>query len=91
VPALNVPTSADRGTQALWLQTQNRKLKELAAKNELGQSLVLGETPMEPVLQWREQIILDHDVTAGIANAATATAFSELADRLTEKAIWDSP
>ncbi|MEV0297863.1 SCO2523 family variant P-loop protein [Nocardia sp. NPDC050710] len=75
--------------QATWVQEQNRALRDLANRNQLGSSATLGITPIEPVLLWREQIILDKDVTAKIANAETAVAFSELARRLDDSASWE--
>jgi hypothetical protein len=45
--------------------------------------------PMEPVLQWREQVITHADVDAKIANAATAEAFKELAGKLTDDTEWE--
>ena len=78
-----------RAAQAAWLQEQDTALKRLASANRLGNTAVLGSTPMEPVLQWREQIILDSDVNAHIANAETAAAYTELARRLVDTAMWE--
>lgn len=86
VPSLN---STERPAQRVWLKTQHENLKRLATIHGLGLSNVLGETPVEPVLQWREQIILDHDVMAKIANPETAAAFGELADKLMNVAVWE--
>ena len=92
--AVQDPNSAElahiRPAQAAWLQDCNRDLQELAARLGLGRSAVLGQTPLDPVLQWREQLISDADVSAShIANPATATAFDELAARLTDDAAWE--
>jgi hypothetical protein len=89
VPALNSPLSADRPAQAKWLRTCHDELKQLALRNKLGYSATLGETPVEPVLQWREQVISDADVAGNIANAATVEAFSELARKLTDDRVWE--
>jgi hypothetical protein len=89
VPTLNAPLSTDRAAQAKWLHICNDELKNLAMRSKLGQSLTLGETPMEPVLQWREQVILDADVASNIANAATVKAFDELATKLTDDTVWE--
>jgi hypothetical protein len=89
VPILNAPLSTDRAAQAKWLRICNDELKNLAMRSKLGQSLTLGETPMEPVLQWREQVILDADVASNIANAATVKAFDELATKLTDDTVWE--
>lgn len=79
-----------RDTQVVWLQACDKGLQLLAAKRGLGSSMVLGSTPMDPVLQWQEQLITDDDVSATqIANAATRDAFAELARRLTEDTAWE--
>lgn len=89
VPTLNAPHSADHAAQAKWLRTCDNELKTLAMRNKLGHSATLGETPVEPVLQWREQVISDADVASKIANTATVDAFDELARNLTDKAVWE--
>ncbi|MGK8501039.1 SCO2523 family variant P-loop protein [Nocardia asiatica] len=89
VPEVNERTGGS-SAQAMWLQTQNRALATLAGRMRLGSAGLLGEVPVEPVLQWREQIILDADVTNGIADAKTAAAFVGLADRLLDAATWES-
>jgi len=89
VPSANPSPSSDRPAQDAWLQQQGIALKQLASANHLGASVLLGQTPMEPVLQWREQIILDTDVGAGIANKATADAYTDLADKLIDPATWE--
>ncbi|MRH86386.1 hypothetical protein GFY24_02695 [Nocardia sp. SYP-A9097] len=80
---------ADRPEQNTWLDEQAIALQELAMANGLGAAMVLGQTPIEPMLQWREQVILDVDVNARIANEATADAYMRLARRLTDKSTWD--
>lgn len=89
VPPTTIPSTVDRPAQAAWLMEQNAALKRLASAKQLGASALLGETPMEPVLQWREQVILDMDVDAKIANAATTVAYTELARRLLDNATWE--
>jgi hypothetical protein len=89
VPVLNSPQSADRPAQAKWLRTCNDELKQLALRRKLGHSAMLGETPVEPVLQWREQIISDADVASGIANEPTVAAFDELAHNLMDPNVWE--
>lgn len=76
--------------QAAWLRECNKELQELASRHSLGRSTVIGQTPIDPVLQWREQLISDADVSASrIANHATAVAFDDLARRLTDDATWE--
>jgi hypothetical protein len=79
-----------RPAQATWLRECNSRLLELASRHNLGRSTVLGQTPIDPVLQWREQLISDADVsTSQVANAATAEAFESLARKLTDDAAWE--
>ncbi|MFJ1461347.1 SCO2523 family variant P-loop protein [Nocardia wallacei] len=89
VPSANDHASADSGPQAAWLRAQDDALRKLATANQLGWSVVLGSTPMEPMLQWREQVVLDADVSAKIANEKTVLAFQELAGGLTDDAVWE--
>jgi hypothetical protein len=92
--AVQDPGSPDlahlRPVQAAWLRECNRELQELASRLQLGRSNVLGQTPIDPVLQWREQLISDADVvTSRIANRTTVQAFDELSRRLTDDASWE--
>jgi hypothetical protein len=89
VPNLNSPLATDSPAQATWLRACDDELKKLAMRNNLGRSRTLGHTPMEPVLQWREQVISDADVSAKIANFGTVTAFRELASKLLDEAVWE--
>jgi hypothetical protein len=88
------PDSAElsglRPSQVAWLRSCNRELQELAGREKLGRTNSLGQVPLDPVLQWREQLILDEDVWGRqIANPATVEAFEELAEKLTDKASWE--
>jgi hypothetical protein len=78
-----------RGAQAAWLETCDLELQTEAAKKSLGRGTLLGQTPIEPVLQWREQLISTDDVTNGIANAETLAAFEGLAHKLTDDSAWE--
>jgi len=71
------------------MHTCNEELKKLAQRNMIGNSVTLGSTPMEPVLQWREQVVSDTDLADNIANVATVEAFSELAYKLTDEKMWE--
>jgi hypothetical protein len=52
---------------------------------------MLGEVPLDPLLQWREQLISDTDtIRRQIANQATVDAFELLAKRLTDDGAWTS-
>ncbi|MFE3541758.1 SCO2523 family variant P-loop protein [Nocardia sp. NPDC059177] len=88
VPSLREQSAAASGPQAAWLLRQDAALRSLAAEYRLGQGSLLGDTPVEPVLQWREQIILDADVSAGIANQETVDAFEGLARKLVDPDTW---
>jgi hypothetical protein len=78
-----------RPTQAAWLQNCNRDLQEIAAKRGVGRSVMISSVPLDPVLQWREQLITDNDVwTSQVANAETLEAFDGLARRLTDDGAW---
>jgi hypothetical protein len=84
-------TLADiRPAQAMWLRECNKELQELAARHSLGRSTVLGQTPVDPVLQWREQLISDADVLdSRISNPETVAALDDLAMRLTDGSCWE--
>lgn len=76
-------------SQLMWLVNCNRDLQRLATENRLGRTVMLGIIPLDPVLQWREQIISDEDVwDTGISNEATINAFSELAKRIADPSVW---
>jgi hypothetical protein len=76
--------------QVSWLKEVNRVLKDLAASRGLGLSAKLGEVPLDPVLQSREQIISDADVRSSrIANQATVDAFADLAQKLSDDHEWE--
>jgi MinD-like ATPase involved in chromosome partitioning or flagellar assembly len=73
--------------QVTWLRSWNRRLYDLAKNLDLGRTRAFGEVPLEPVLQWREQLIADDDVlNRMIANPRTTAAFSDLAHRLADDA-----
>lgn len=78
--------------QAAWMQSCNRALRRLASDQYIGDSVVLGTVPLEPILQWREQLITEEDVLATqIANKETLEALEEIARRLTDDAYWGLP
>lgn len=78
-----------RPTQLAWLSDCDRELQELAARNKVGRTRLLGKVPLDPVLQWREQLISDEDVlTTQIANKETVAAFEELAKKIFDDDAW---
>jgi hypothetical protein len=51
---------------------------------------MLGSVPLDPVLQWREQLITDADVWARhVANEATVEAFDAIAKSIVDAQSWD--
>ncbi|SPE63749.1 Septum formation inhibitor-activating ATPase [Streptomyces netropsis] len=77
--------------QAAWLRRCDQDLKELAARLDIGVTKVLGSVPLEPVLQWREQLITDEDVlTSRVANVRTRDALKRLAEALSGEKAWES-
>ncbi len=79
-----------RPAQVAWLRDANRDLQELASQLKLGRTTMLGMVPLDPVLQWREQLISDNDTYASqIANRETVDAFETLAKRLVDNSAWE--
>ncbi|MEU7040901.1 SCO2523 family variant P-loop protein [Streptomyces varsoviensis] len=75
--------------QSAWLRKCDQDLREFASAQQVGYSRVLSTVPLEPVLQWREQLITDEDVLASkVANRATREALEELADKLDDEGAW---
>ncbi|HEY8452571.1 MAG TPA: SCO2523 family variant P-loop protein [Natronosporangium sp.] len=78
-----------RAPQQAWLRDCNTDLQRLASRCGIGRTVVLGQVPLDPVLQWHEQLITDNDVVERqIANRQTMEAFINLAKRLTDDAAW---
>jgi hypothetical protein len=79
-----------RPAQIAFLRECNRDLVDLASNRKVGWTRMLGEVPLDPLLQWREQLISDKDVLdRKIANAKTVAAFEELAKSLVDDAAWE--
>jgi len=79
-----------RPEQVAWQRECNQELQALARESRVGRTSMLASVPLDPVLQWREQLITDLDVhTHRIANAQTVEAFEEIAKRLTEDTAWE--
>nr|WSY55060.1 SCO2523 family variant P-loop protein [Streptomyces sp. NBC_00886] len=75
--------------RSAWMEQCDTALKQLASEYGIGSSQVLGSVPLEPVLQWREQLITEEDAMAGrIATTETWQALSDLAARLTDDGYW---
>jgi hypothetical protein len=87
----NAPDLAGlRPPQLAWLREANRDLQRLAAELYVGRSAMLGAVPLDPVLQWREQLITDSDVWARhIANQATVESFEAIAKNMIDEQAWE--
>jgi len=78
-----------RPEQMAWLREWNVELQRLASSYGIGRATMLGSVPLDPVLQWREQLLTDFDtITRRIANQATVDAFELLATRLDDEDAW---
>ncbi|MEV6344956.1 SCO2523 family variant P-loop protein [Actinoplanes sp. NPDC051851] len=87
------PDSAElrglRPAQVAWLRDCDQDLRRLAGQHGVGRRALLGSVPLDPVLQWREQLLSDNDVVArDIANGSTVAAFDELAVNLASDDMW---
>ncbi|BCJ42328.1 DNA-binding protein [Actinoplanes ianthinogenes] len=79
--------SAEQGS---WINDRNQRLNQLAGEYQVGRSRLLGSVPLDPMLQWQEQLVTDEDVVRGVANVATRNAFDDLARRLVDDAAWET-
>jgi hypothetical protein len=78
-----------RAPQESWLNDCNVRLQRRASEQGVGRAVVLGSVPLDPVLQWHEQLITDNDVgERQIANRQTVDSFTALAGRLTDDEAW---
>jgi hypothetical protein len=78
-----------RAEQIAWLREFNGELQQLASNLRIGRTSQIGSVPLDPVLQWREQLISDADVMIRQnANRATVDAFELIAKRLDDEAAW---
>jgi hypothetical protein len=81
--------AAMRAPQVAWLRDCNRDLQELSNRHGLGRTTMLGQIPLDPVLQWREQLISDEDVlTSQVANRGTVEAFERLSRAIVDDNAW---
>jgi MinD-like ATPase involved in chromosome partitioning or flagellar assembly len=78
-----------RSTQVMWLREVDTQLSDLARRLRLGNQLVFATVPLDPLLQWQEQLITDFDVdTRAVANKETVEAFEEIASKLDDPTKW---
>jgi hypothetical protein len=87
----NAPDLAGlRPPQLAWLREANRDLQKLASESSVGRTTMLGMVPLDPILQWREQLITDSDVWARhVANQATVEAFEMIAKSIVDAQAWE--
>jgi hypothetical protein len=78
-----------RAEQVAWLRECNIELQRLASSLKVGRATLFGSVPLDPVLQWREQLITDFDtMTRQIANRATVDSFKQIAEQLDSDDAW---
>ncbi|SDS48704.1 SCO2523 family variant P-loop protein [Actinoplanes derwentensis] len=78
-----------RPEQLAWLDVCNRRLQELASRKGVGRLNMIGEVPLDPVLQWQEQLISNDDVWLHrTANERTVAAFEELSKKIVDETAW---
>jgi hypothetical protein len=88
------PASPDqaglRPEQLAWLDVCNRRLQDLAGNVGVGRARSLGEIPLDPVLQWQEQVLSNDDVWLHrTANLRTVAAFEDLAKKIVDPMAWE--
>ena len=89
-PETSPELAALRPQQLAWLRACNDELHDLASRLSIGRTVLLGTVPLDPVLQWREQLITDEDVMGSkIANYSTVHAFRTLADLIRSDESWE--
>ncbi|MGK5671743.1 SCO2523 family variant P-loop protein [Micromonospora sp. URMC 106] len=76
--------------QQAFLRKCDAELSELARRRGVGRTTLFGAVPLDPLLQWREQLISDHDVQSKIANVKTVDAFVELTEKLFDETAWET-
>lgn len=80
-----------QATQQTWLREVNSNLNDRAIQLGLGRSVVIASIPLDPVLQWREQLLTDSDVQDDVANKETVLAFQRLAEDIETGDTWSRP
>lgn len=79
-----------RTAQVSWLGERNLELRELASQLGLGSTRRLGSIPLDPVLQWHEQLLTDRDqFYRQITNPETVDAITGLAENLMDPTAWE--
>lgn len=79
-----------RPSQLAWLSERNDELHQRARELQLGRNWMLGSVPLDPVLQWHEQLLTDSDLYGrDVANEVTVTAMRDLSIRLLNDDAWE--
>jgi hypothetical protein len=78
-----------RSPQEIWFHERRANLNRLAGELRVGRTMLLGEVPLDPVLQWHEQLLTDRETSARVANHATVDAFVALAERVLDPLPWE--
>ena len=79
-----------RAPQLVGLLEADRDLESTAERLGLGRALRIVTIPWEPLLQSREQLVLDRDVqVTEVASPDTVNAFEELTRAVTDPAPWE--
>jgi hypothetical protein len=87
------PTSTEltglRTPQLAWFLQRDRELHTLAAAKQIGDAMLLASIPLDPVLQWREQLLTGRELhQTQIANPGTVAAFELINTRLRDPREW---
>lgn len=92
VPVLDAADGGDLAPEhAQWLMARDAELKSMWSRLEPDPAAILGKVPLDPLLQWREQVITDEDVAPSpVVGKETAQVFTDLADALAEDKGWDA-
>jgi hypothetical protein len=87
----NAPDLAGlRPAQLAWLQDRHQELLQLAKELKAGRGMLLGEIPLDPILQWQEQLLTNSDLYARqVANPVTVQALETLTDRVHDAISWE--
>ncbi|MFI6370259.1 SCO2523 family variant P-loop protein [Streptomyces sp. NPDC050546] len=93
VPGPGIPQDGGEAAgSATWLRARDADLKALAVRLKLDRTATLGTVPLDPVLQWSEQLITHEDAAVSPAGGQeTARAFTELADALARGTGREAP
>jgi CobQ/CobB/MinD/ParA nucleotide binding domain. len=79
-----------RPSQVAFLRSCDQELNDLAKIRNVGRTKVISVVPLDPLLQWREQLISNNDVwESKIANTETVAAFEDLAKSLMDDKAWE--